>query len=117
MAADVFQLLADPTRRRLLDALRAGERSVGDLVRQVQVNQPGVSKQLRLLHAAGFVQVRPDRQRRLYSLRPEPFRQLDAWLTDYRHLWEARFDRLAAQLDARQQDHHPSPFPTQESSP
>ncbi|MGH2450397.1 MAG: ArsR/SmtB family transcription factor [Candidatus Limnocylindria bacterium] len=100
--ADAFEVLADPTRRRLLKALRAGERSVGDLVKTVDVNQPGVSKQLRILHDAGFVSVRPDRQRRLYSLRPEPFRRLDSWMDDYRLLWEGRLDRLAAQLDARE---------------
>src|SRR5438477_3284126 len=103
MIADVFEVLADPTRRRLIQALRVGEHSVNDLVKVVEINQPGVSKQLRMLHEAGFVQVRPDRQRRLYSLRSEPFRELDSWMEDYRHLWEERFDRLAAQLEARKQ--------------
>lgn len=98
---DVFEVLADPTRRRLLQALRAGEQSVSDLVKKVDVNQPGVSKQLRVLHDAGFVSVRPDRQRRLYSLRTEPFRKLDAWIEDYRELWEGRLDRLAAQLERK----------------
>jgi DNA-binding transcriptional ArsR family regulator len=101
MVTGVFEVLADPTRRRLIEVLRAGERSVNDLVEQVEINQPGVSKQLRVLHDAGFVQVRPDRQRRLYSLRAEPFRELDSWIDDYRHLWGGRFDRLAAQLEAR----------------
>lgn len=101
VAADVFEVLADPTRRRLIEALRTGEHSVTDLVERAGINQPGVSKQLRILHDAGFVAVRPERQRRLYSLRAEPFRALDAWIDDYRHLWEARFDRLAAQLGAR----------------
>jgi DNA-binding transcriptional ArsR family regulator len=98
----VFKVLADPTRQRLLQALRAGEQSVNDLVQRVEINQPGVSKQLRVLQGAGFVKVRPDRQRRLYSLRAEPFRELDGWMDDYRHLWEARIDRLAAQLSARE---------------
>jgi DNA-binding transcriptional ArsR family regulator len=102
VVTDVFAVLADPTRRQLIEGLRAGERSVGDLVQQVGINQPGVSKQLRILQEAGFVQVRPERQRRIYSLRAEPFRELDAWMDDYRHLWEGRFDRLAAELDARQ---------------
>ena len=101
VAADVFEILADPTRRRLIRALRIGERSVNDLVGQVGINQPGVSKQLRLLHEAGFVTVRPERQRRLYSLRPEPFQVLDAWVDDYRHLWESRLDRLGEALEAR----------------
>jgi len=101
MRADSFEVLADPTRRRLIQALRTGEHSVNDLVRKVDINQPGVSKQLRVLHDAGFVQVRPDKQRRLYSLRGQPFRELDSWIDDYRHLWEGRIDRLSAQLAAR----------------
>jgi DNA-binding transcriptional ArsR family regulator len=101
MPADPFEVLADPTRRRLIQALRTGEHSVNDLVKVVDINQPGVSKQLRVLHDAGFVQVRPDKQRRLYSLRGEPFREIDSWIDDYRHLWEGRIDRLSAQLNAR----------------
>lgn len=100
--ADVFEILADPTRRRLIQALRAGERSVTDLVDEVDIHQPGVSKQLRILHEAGFVAVRPEAQRRLYSLRPEPFQEIEAWMDDYRRLWDARFDKLAAHL-AKQQ--------------
>lgn len=96
--ADVFEILADPTRRRLLKALRAGERSVNELVDEVDIHQPGVSKQLRLLHEAGFVSVRQEAQRRIYALRPEPFQALDAWMDDYRQLWDARFDKLAAHL-------------------
>lgn len=99
--ADVFEILADPTRRRLLLALRGRERSVNELVDEVDIHQPGVSRQLRILHEAGFVQVRPDQQRRLYSLRPEPFRELDAWMDDYRRIWDARFDKLAAHLKAQ----------------
>ncbi|HET6315968.1 MAG TPA: metalloregulator ArsR/SmtB family transcription factor [Chloroflexota bacterium] len=101
MPADPFEVLADPTRRRLIQALRTSEHSVNDLVKVVDINQPGVSKQLRVLHDAGFVQVRPDKQRRLYSLRGEPFRELDSWIDDYRHLWERRIDRLSAQIAAR----------------
>lgn len=101
VADDVFAILADPTRRRLIQALRGGERSVGELVSEVSIHQPGVSKQLRILHEAGFVAVRQDRQRRLYSLRPEPFRALEAWMSDYRQLWDARLDRLAAHLERR----------------
>lgn len=96
--ADVFEILADPTRRRLIKAMRRGERTVGELVDEVDINQPGVSKQLRLLHEAGFVNVRQEAQRRYYSLRPEPFRELDAWMDDYRQLWEARLDKLEAFL-------------------
>lgn len=97
----VFETLADPTRRRLVEALRDGERQVNELVAQVGIHQSGVSRHLRILHEAGFVSVRPDGQRRLYSLRPEPFQELDGWLAGYRGLWEARLDRLGAALERR----------------
>jgi DNA-binding transcriptional ArsR family regulator len=99
--ADVFEILADPTRRRLIQALRGRERSVNELVEEVDIHQPGVSRQLRILHEAGFVEVRPDAQRRLYSLRPEPFRELEDWMDDYRRLWDARLDKLAAHLESQ----------------
>ncbi|MFZ5718426.1 MAG: ArsR/SmtB family transcription factor [Pseudomonadota bacterium] len=101
MHSDAFETLADPTRRRIVAALRDGERPVGDIVREAGVHQSGVSRHLRILHEAGFVSVRPDGQRRLYALRPEPFRELEAWLADYRRLWEARLDRFGAALEAR----------------
>ena len=102
MAVEVFQLLADPTRHRLVEALRGGERSVGELVDVVDIGQPGVSRQLAILQDARFVRVRPDGRRRLYSLRPERFRELDAWMDAYRDMWEARLDRFGAALDRRQ---------------
>jgi len=98
---DVFQILADPTRRRLVDELRTGERSVGELVDVVDIGQPGVSRQLAILQDAGFVVVRPEGRRRLYALRPGPFRELDDWMIGYRRMWEARLDRFAAELDRR----------------
>jgi len=98
---DAFQILADPTRRRLIDALRAGERSVSELVDVVDIGQPGVSRQLAILQDARFVVVRPEGRRRLYALRPEPFRELDEWMMGYRGMWEARIDRFAAELDRR----------------
>jgi DNA-binding transcriptional ArsR family regulator len=104
MHVDAFETLADPTRRRVLAALREGERPVGDIVRQVGIHQSGVSRHLRILHEGGFVSVRPDGQRRLYALRPEPFRELEAWLGDYRRLWETRLDRFGAALEARRKD-------------
>lgn len=91
---DPFQVLADPTRRRIVEVLREGERPVSDVVERLHIHQSGVSRHLRILWDAGFVQVRPDGQRRLYSLRPEPFRDLDEWLAAYRRLWERRLDRL-----------------------
>ena len=99
--ADVFEILGDPTRRRLVEALRTGERSVNELVEAVDIGQPGVSRQLAILEEARFVRVRPDGRRRLYALRPEPFRELDDWMRRYRDLWEARLDKLAAELDRR----------------
>jgi len=99
--ADVFEILGDPTRRRLVEALRSGERSVTELVELVDIGQPGVSRQLAILEEARFVRVRPDGRRRLYALRPEPFRELDNWTSRYRDLWEARLDRLGAAIDRR----------------
>jgi len=103
---DAFQILADPTRRRLVDALRAGERSVNELVDQVDIGQSGVSRQLAILQDARFVVVRPEGRRRLYALRPEPFRELDEWMMGYRGMWEARLDRFAAELDRRGRTRH-----------
>jgi len=100
--SDVFQVLADPTRRRLVAALRSGEKSVGELVKGVDIGQPGVSRQLAILQQARFVSVRPDGRRRFYALRPEPFQELDEWTRVHRRLWEARLDRLGASIDMRQ---------------
>jgi DNA-binding transcriptional ArsR family regulator len=102
MHADVFETLADPTRRRIVEALRTGECAVNDLVEQMDIHQSGVSRHLRILSEAGFVQMRPDGARRLYSLCPQPFQELDAWVAGYRRLWEARLDRFARALEQRQ---------------
>jgi DNA-binding transcriptional ArsR family regulator len=99
--SQIFETLADPTRRRIVEALRNGERQVNDIVEHARIHQSGVSRHLRILHASGFVSMRPDGQRRLYALRPEPFREMDAWLATYRRLWEARLDRLGAALKER----------------
>ena len=101
MHPEIFQTLSDPARLRIVEVLRGGERAVNDIVRQMDIDQSGVSRHLRILGQAGFVQVRPDGQRRLYSLRPERFRELDAWMERYRELWEARLDRLGVALAAR----------------
>jgi DNA-binding transcriptional ArsR family regulator len=98
---DIFQILADPTRRRLVEELRTGEHSVSELVDVVAIGQPGVSRQLAILEDAQFVVVRPDGRRRLYALRPEPFVELDEWMRGYRAMWEARLDRLATALERR----------------
>jgi DNA-binding transcriptional ArsR family regulator len=101
MQLSAFQTLADPTRLRIVEALAAGEQAVGDLVRAVDIDQSGVSRHLRILGEAGFVNMRPDGSRRLYSLRPEPFRAIDDWVRSYRKLWEERLDRFDAALARR----------------
>ncbi|MGB6603994.1 MAG: metalloregulator ArsR/SmtB family transcription factor [Steroidobacteraceae bacterium] len=96
-----FEALADRTRRRIVESLRDGERPVGEIVGHSGIHQSGVSRHLRILHQAGFVSMRPQGQQRFYSLRSEPFRELDAWLAGYRGLWERRLDRFAATLERR----------------
>jgi DNA-binding transcriptional ArsR family regulator len=102
MHIDPFQTLADPTRRLSVEALQRREQSVNDIDARVGIHQSGVSRHLRILHEAGFVRVRPDGVRRLYSLRPERFWELEAWLTQFRSLWEARLEKFAEALDRRQ---------------
>lgn len=84
-----------------MEALRQGERSVSELVELVDIGQPGVSRQLAILQDAEFVVVRPEGRRRLYALRPEPFRRLDEWMEGYRAMWEARLDRFEAEVGRR----------------
>lgn len=98
---EAFQVLADPTRRRLVEALREGERSVSELVEVVDIGQPGVSRQLAILQDANFVMVRPEGRRRLYRLTPAPFREIDEWMQGYRGMWEQRLDRFGAELERR----------------
>jgi len=101
MQQTVFQTLADPTRLRIVEALAGGEQAVGELVRAVDIDQSGVSRHLRILSEAGFVIMRPDGSKRLYSLRPEPFRAINDWVGRYRKLWEGRLDRFDAALAKR----------------
>jgi DNA-binding transcriptional ArsR family regulator len=98
-----FELVAEPTRRRILDLVLERERSVGDLVEQLGLSQPGVSKHLRVLRDGGLVDVRQDAQRRLYRVRPEPLREVDAWLEPYRRFWASRLDALERHLDRKEQ--------------
>jgi DNA-binding transcriptional ArsR family regulator len=98
-----FELVAEPTRRRILDLVRDEERSVGELVEKLHLSQPGVSKHLRALREAGLVEVRQDAQRRLYRLRPEPLAEIDAWLAPYRRFWAERLDALEEHLDRKAQ--------------
>jgi DNA-binding transcriptional ArsR family regulator len=94
-----FAVLAEPSRREILDLLLDGERPVGELVDELGLSQPAVSKHLRVLREAGLVEVRPDAQRRLYRLRPEPLLELDEWLAPYRALWGRSLDRLGRHLE------------------
>ena len=100
MATSSFDLLADPTRRRMLDELRKGERSVSTLVRKLQMNQPAVSKQLRVLRESGLASVRTDGQRRIYRLNPERLREVDDWLAPFRAFWEDRLDEMERTLES-----------------
>ena len=93
-----FAVLAEPTRRDILDLLRDGERPVGELVDRLRLSQPAVSKHLRVLRDAGLVDVRPDAQRRMYRIRPEPLVEMDAWLAPYRRLWTQSLDKLEQHL-------------------
>lgn len=95
----MFEVLAEPNRRRILDLLREGEQRVGDLVDHLGVTQPAVSKHLRVLREAGVVEVRIDASRRLYRLRPDALREIDNWLAPYRAMWERRLDNLGDHLD------------------
>jgi DNA-binding transcriptional ArsR family regulator len=101
-----FQVLAEPHRRHILDLLREGERSVGELVSGLGLSQPGVSKHLRVLREAGLVRVRGDAQRRLYALRPQPLDELHQWLEPYRRLWSGHLDALERHLDQPGKETH-----------
>ena len=97
--ASTFEVLADPRRREILDLLRTGERPVGELVDELSLSQPAVSKHLKVLRDAGLVEVRREPQRRWYRLSPGPLAEIDTWLEPYRDLWRTRLDALEAHLD------------------
>jgi DNA-binding transcriptional ArsR family regulator len=99
-----FEVIAEPTRRRILDLLVDGERPVGDLVAELDMSQPAVSRHLRVLRDAGLVRARTDAQRRVYRLDPMPLAALDDWLRPYRRLWAASLDSLARHLDEMDED-------------
>jgi DNA-binding transcriptional ArsR family regulator len=100
MASTSFAIVAEPNRRAILSLLLSAERSVGELERQLRMSQPSVSKHLRVLRQAGFVESRIEAQRRLYRLRPEPLMELDAWLAPFRRFWSKHVDALERHLDA-----------------
>jgi DNA-binding transcriptional ArsR family regulator len=102
-----FAVLAEPTRRRILDLLRTEPRSVNELVTELGLTQPGTSKHLKVLRDAGLVNVRRDAQRRWYELRPEPLAEVDAWLAPYRALWSEKLDALERHLDSMAADPPP----------
>jgi DNA-binding transcriptional ArsR family regulator len=97
-AGAALEVIAEPSRRQILDELRVGERAVLALVESLGMSQPAVSKHLRVLRDAGLVTVRPDGQRRLYSLRAEPLMEIDRWLEPYRRTWQDSLDRLEKRL-------------------
>jgi len=97
----LFCALADPARLSIVEAMKTGECAVGDIVERMDIHQSGVSRHLRILAEAGIVQMRPDGQKRLYSLRKEAFDQLEAWVIGYRRHWERRLDRFGAALQRK----------------
>jgi len=99
----VFEIIAEPNRRAILSLLVTSEQSVGEIERQLRMPQPTVSKHLRVLRDSGFVESTVDAQRRLYRLRPEPFREVDEWLAQFRRFWSAHVDALARYLDRMDQ--------------
>jgi DNA-binding transcriptional ArsR family regulator len=99
---DVLTVLAEPTRRRIVDALRLRESSVGDLVTALKMSQPAVSKHLRVLREAGLVSSRAAAQQRIYRLEPGPFQELDAWLAPYRRPWTRHLEALEHHLDQKE---------------
>jgi DNA-binding transcriptional ArsR family regulator len=99
VAVNTFAVLAEPTRRRILDQLRRSDSSVGDLVDALAVNQPTMSKHLKVLREAGFVSCRTSAQQRIYRIEARPFQALDEWLEPYRRLWNKHLDALERHLD------------------
>ena len=98
-----FEIIAEPNRRAILSLLVSSEQSVGDIERRLRLPQPTVSKHLRVLREAGFVEATIDAQRRLYRLRPEPLQEIDAWLAQFRRFWSAHVDALERHLDRMDQ--------------
>jgi DNA-binding transcriptional ArsR family regulator len=94
-----FAVIAEPNRRAILSLLSSSERSVGEIERRLRMPQPSVSKHLRVLREAGFVESRVEAQRRVYQIRPGPLMEVDAWLAPFRRFWETRVDALERHLD------------------
>jgi DNA-binding transcriptional ArsR family regulator len=107
-----FEIVAEPNRRAILSLLNASQRSVGEIERQLRMSQPTVSKHLRVLREAGFVESTVDAQRRLYRLKPGPLQELDAWLAQFRRFWSAHLDALERHLVHMDNDRTDQPKPT-----
>ena len=105
----VFEIIAEPNRRAILSLLVASEQSVGEIERQLRMTQPAVSKHLRVLRDAGFVESTVDAQRRLYRLKPGPLQQVDAWLAQFRRFWSAHIDALERHLERMDQANQSTP--------
>ncbi len=98
-----FAIIAEPNRRAILSLLASSDRSVGEIEQRLRMPQPSVSKHLRVLREAGFVESRVDAQRRVYRIRPEPLMEVDAWLAGFRRFWSAHVDALEGHLDRMEQ--------------
>jgi DNA-binding transcriptional ArsR family regulator len=108
----VFEIIAEPNRRAILSLLVSSQQSVGEIERQLRMPQPTVSKHLRVLREAGFVEATVDAQRRLYRLKPEPFQEVDAWLEQFRRLWSDHLDALERYLDRMERSRPTRATPT-----
>jgi DNA-binding transcriptional ArsR family regulator len=108
----IFEIIAEPNRRAILGLLVSSQQSVGEIERQLRMSQPTVSKHLRVLREAGFVESTVDAQRRLYRLKPEPFQEMDAWLSQFRRFWSSHLDALERYLDRMEQSREDQSTPT-----
>jgi DNA-binding transcriptional ArsR family regulator len=112
----VFEVIAEPNRRAILSLLVSSEQSVGEIERQLGMPQPTVSKHLRVLRDAGFVESAVDAQRRLYRLKPGPLQEIDAWLAPFRRFWSAHVDALERHLDRMGRGKDDKPAPTKKKT-
>jgi DNA-binding transcriptional ArsR family regulator len=112
----VFEIIAEPNRRAILSLLVSSEQSVGDIERQLHMTQPTVSKHLRVLREAGFVESTVDAQRRLYRLKPGPLQEIDNWLAQFRRFWSAHVDALERHLDRMDRQQHESSTPKRKTT-
>jgi DNA-binding transcriptional ArsR family regulator len=112
----IFEIIAEPNRRSILSLLGSSEKSVGEIEQQLRMSQPTVSKHLRVLREAGFVESTVDAQRRLYRLKPEPFQEMDAWLSQFRRFWSAHIDALERHLDRMGHSRDDRSIPTKKNT-